>query len=49
MSEERAVVGKAELARWLLVAVMVVIGVVLYFVYASDSRPVAIPSIQETP
>ena len=43
------VVGRAELARWLLVAALVVVGVVLYFIYAPDSRPVATPSIQETP
>ncbi|MEO7986485.1 MAG: hypothetical protein ABI766_08115 [Gemmatimonadales bacterium] len=49
MSEEPAVVGGSGLAWWLLVAALVVIGVGLYFVYAPDSRPVATPTIQETP
>lgn len=49
MNEERAVVSKAEWARWLVVVALVVIGVALYFVYARDSRPVATPSIQENP
>lgn len=49
MSNERTVVGSGEVARWLLVAVLIVVGVVLYFIFAPDSRPVATPSIQETP
>jgi hypothetical protein len=49
MSEERTEVGGGEAARWLLVAVLIVVGVVLYFIFAPDSRPVATPSIQETP
>lgn len=49
MSEERDVVGVSELARWLLVVALVVIGVVLYFIFAPDSRPVATPTVQETP
>lgn len=49
MSDERAVVGGSELAWWLLVAALVVIGAGLYFIYAPDSRPVATPTVQETP
>jgi hypothetical protein len=49
MSDERTGLGGGEAARWLLVAVLVVVGVVLYFIFAPDSRPVAPPSIQETP
>jgi hypothetical protein len=49
MSEERAVVAGAELARWLLVVGLVVIGVILYFIYAPDSPPVATPTVQELP
>ena len=49
MTDERTEIRGAEGARWLLVAVLVVIGVVLYFVFAPDSRPVATPSVQEAP
>ncbi|HEY8256244.1 MAG TPA: hypothetical protein VIG08_01160 [Gemmatimonadales bacterium] len=49
MSDERMVVGGGEVARWLLVAALIVVGIVLYFVFAPDSRPVATPSIQEVP
>jgi hypothetical protein len=49
MSEDRAVIGKSELWWWLLVAALVVVGVSLYFIYAPDSRPVATPTVQETP
>ena len=48
MSQERDVIGGSELARWLLVAALVVIGIALYFAFAPDSRPVATPSIQES-
>lgn len=49
MNDERRVVGGAEMGRWLLVAALVVIGVILYFIFAPDSRPVATPSVQEGP
>ena len=49
MSDERTTVGGGELGRWMLVAALVVVGVVLYFIFAPDSRPVATPSIQEAP
>ncbi len=49
MSDERTELSGGEAARWLLVAVLIIVGVVLYFVFAPDSRPVATPSIQETP
>jgi hypothetical protein len=49
MSEERATAGSSELARWLIIAVLVVLGLVLYFVYAPGSAPVATPTVQENP
>lgn len=49
MSDERMVVGGSEVARWLLVAALIVGGIVLYVVFAPDSRPVATPSVQESP
>jgi hypothetical protein len=49
MSDERTTIGRGELGRWLLVAILVVVGVVLYFKFAPDSRPVALPSTEEAP
>ena len=49
MSDERTTVGGGELGRWLLVAALVVVGAVIYFIFAPDSRPVATPSVQEAP
>jgi hypothetical protein len=49
MTDERTEIRGADMARWLLVAALVVIGIALYFVFAPDSRPVATPSIQEAP
>jgi hypothetical protein len=49
MSEERTTVGGGELGRWLLVVALVVVGVVLYFIFAPDSLPVVTPSLQEVP
>jgi hypothetical protein len=47
MTDERTEIRRGEGARWLFVAALVVIGIILYFVFAPDSRPVAIPSVQE--
>jgi hypothetical protein len=49
MTDERTEIRGGEIGRWLLVAALVVIGIVLYFVFAPDSRPVATPSVQEAP
>ena len=49
MTDERTEIRGAEMGRWLLVAALVVVGVILYFVFAPDSRPVATPSVQEAP
>jgi hypothetical protein len=49
MSEERATVSGSELARWVVIAVLVVLGLVLYFAYAPGSAGVATPTVQESP
>lgn len=49
MSDERMEVGGGVLGRWLLVVALLIVGIVLYFIFAPDSRPVASPSVQESP
>jgi len=46
MADERARIPGKELGRWLLVAVLLLVGIVLYFRYAPDARPIVTPSLQ---
>ena len=47
MSEERPVARGPDLGRWIFVAVLLLIGVVLYFVYAPGTEPPARPAGHE--
>jgi hypothetical protein len=47
MSDERGSVRGPELKRWLLVAVLILIGIVLFFRFAPRSEPVAPPLVRE--
>jgi hypothetical protein len=49
MSQERMVAGGPELVRWMLVVAVVVVGLVLFFIYAPMSDPPAPPAAHETP
>ena len=49
MSEERTAARGPELGRWIFVAALLLIGVVLYFVYAPGSKPPARPVGHEAP
>ena len=44
MTDEREVVTLRMLGRWLVVAVLLLVGVVLYFVVGRDATPV-VPSV----
>jgi len=47
MSEERPSAGGPELGRWLFVGALLLIGLVLYFMYAPRSTPPAPPVAHE--
>jgi hypothetical protein len=47
MSEERSNASGPELGRWIFVTALLLIGVVLYFVYAPGSEPPARPAEHE--
>jgi hypothetical protein len=49
MTDRPAPARGALPARWLLVAVLILLGIVLYFRYAPSSRPAAPPAGLEAP
>jgi hypothetical protein len=49
MEEERVTLSGSELVRWLIVAVIVIAGIVLFFYFAPSSKPAVPPSVQEVP
>jgi hypothetical protein len=48
MDHERGTIDGAGLARWAVVALLVVAGVALFFLYGGDTRPVVEPVVGET-
>jgi hypothetical protein len=49
MSQERMVTRGPELGRWILVGLLLLIGLVLFFLYAPGSEPPAPPATREAP
>ena len=50
MSQERTVARGVELGRWVLVAALLVVGLILFFLYAPESEPSAPPAaVHEAP
>lgn len=47
MSEERAMIRGPELVRWLLVAIVIAMGIGLYFWYAPRTEPAASTTVHE--
>jgi len=47
MADERSRIPAGELARWLLVAVLILGGIVLYFRYAPRAKPIVTPIMQD--
>ena len=47
MADERADVAPPELARWIVIAAVVIVGIVLYFRLAPSTHPVVAPAGQE--
>ena len=48
MDHERAEVTGSELIRWIIVAALVIVGIVLFFYFAPDTQPVVSPTVEET-
>ena len=49
MDDEKVELSGSELARWLIVAIVILAGIGLFFYFAPDSRPAVAPSVQESP
>ncbi|MGH7513092.1 MAG: hypothetical protein ACREOQ_09235 [Gemmatimonadales bacterium] len=49
MTQERIVARGPELVRWMLVAAVLVVGLVVFFIYAPLSAPPAPPATHEAP
>jgi len=48
MADERSRIPTGEMARWLLVLVLLLTGIALYFRYAPHAQPIVIPTTQES-
>jgi hypothetical protein len=48
MADERTRIPGRELGRWLVVAVILLCGIILYFYYAPRADPVVRPVVQDT-
>lgn len=47
MDHEHGTVGRLDLARWAVVAMIIAAGIGLFFVYGKRTQPVVEPSISE--
>ncbi len=48
MADERSRIPGAELSRWLFVAILILVGIVLYFRYATHAEPIVTPIMQDS-
>jgi uncharacterized BrkB/YihY/UPF0761 family membrane protein len=49
MDEDRATLSGSELLRWMIIALVVIAGIVLFFYFAPSTKPAVPPSVQESP
>jgi uncharacterized BrkB/YihY/UPF0761 family membrane protein len=49
MDDDRAVLSGSELIRWVIVAVVIIAGIVLFFYFAPSTKPAVPPTVQESP
>jgi uncharacterized BrkB/YihY/UPF0761 family membrane protein len=49
MDDNRSVISGSELVRWMIVALLVIAGIVLFFYFAPSTKPAVPPSVQESP
>jgi uncharacterized BrkB/YihY/UPF0761 family membrane protein len=49
MDEDRATLSGSELLRWMIIALVVIAGIILFFYFAPSTKPAVPPSVQESP
>jgi hypothetical protein len=49
MTDRPSTAGAARVGRWILIFALILIGVALYFAYATRTPAVAPPAAEETP
>ena len=47
MDDDRITLSGSELLRWLVVAIIVIVGIALFFYFAPSSKPAVPPTVQE--
>jgi hypothetical protein len=47
MSDDKLVMPRGDLARWLLVTVVIVAGIVLFFVFGPSTQPAITPTVTD--
>jgi hypothetical protein len=49
MENDQVTLAGSELARWMVVAVLVIVGIGLFFYFAPSTKPAVPPSVEESP
>jgi hypothetical protein len=49
MENDQVTLAGSELARWIVVAALIIAGIGLFFYFAPSTRPAVPPSVEESP
>jgi hypothetical protein len=49
MENEQVTLGGSELVRWIVIAVLIIVGIGLYLYFAPSTDPAVPPSVEEIP
>ncbi len=49
MDNHRVVLSGSELARWIVVAALIIAGIGLFLYFAPSTKPMVPPSVEESP
>jgi len=49
MDDDQVKLGGSELVRWMVVAALIIVGIVLFLYFAPSTKPAIPPSVEESP